>query len=246
MRTVKILIVIFVFTVPTSRCYRSNGNGLDVSVDVIYDTSFVDHADCIHPVCDILPQCGCPLGFECTLIFSTPGPVRACVPPGNRRPGETCEFFECETGALCLEGICREACMEHVDCPPYNDCIHAIEGESQRACSLTCNLIDGDPCPEGWKCVAHQSEREDRNYYSDCEVSTGDLGFLEECSESSDCVQGIGCTDDCGFFYCTSICDEDPSCPSGVPICGSDDLIGTINGIQYSFCRTWYPTDCDY
>jgi hypothetical protein len=239
--------ILFALIFSSYGCYQSHGNDLDSSVEVIFDTSFIDHAGCFRPVCDIIVQCGCPDGFMCTLVFSTPGPVRACVPVGERQSGEACSFFECAPGSICLDGVCRVACHENADCPSTDECVHDLEGEDLRACSLPCSPMDGENCLEGWKCVAHQSTGSEVKFFSDCEISTGDVEFFGECSVSSDCIQGFGCASNtCGLMFCTNLCQEDPLCPSSMPICGSDDFLGTINGIAYSFCAGWYDTECDY
>lgn len=231
-----------------SSCYGSmvpGDGGTSDQEDILADA--LEDAVCVHSHCDILPQCGCPVGYMCTL---TREGTRVCAITGLRDEGHACSEFECAPGLLCDAGVCRRACHDDIDCTQSHDCFHDIVGESIRMCDLFCDILTGDGCPEGYKCDFYRPE-EGEGLYSDCfvPVSYGQQGDL--CTHywdlnhgSLDCAQGIACRYSFDFErgFCQAFCPAShadtlsPFCPEARPCCSEGTLGATSYGITYLSC----------
>jgi len=232
--------IVFVFFIFLTNCYESRNIYFDAKiVEVIDDTSFIDHFNCSHPVCDPILQCGCPEGYMCTIIYENSSSSRVCVRPiGEKKEGESCNAYDCAPGLMCADdGICRKICKDNSDCTRNGQCYRSIEGDYLFTCNVWCNLITGENCPEELKCV--YIFKPDVPYFSDCHISTGNSGYLEDCNKASDCLQGMFCVSDvgkCGGYICSKPCQQDPVCPEEFPFCACNIGFGTIDGVTYGFC----------
>jgi hypothetical protein len=232
-----------------SGCYRS-GAKPDGDSDPRPEDALVDPVDdhgCRHHVCDILPQCGCPIGAMCSIDSAG---VRVCALAGVDREGSPCTELECAPGLLCDEGVCRRACHEDDDCIGSVECVHGIAGEEIRMCNVTCELLPNSGCPSGFRCDFYQSESRD-DFFSDCYLSISEGSEGEECQYfwhlglgSSDCALGLSCYYsidlDQGFCqpYCPEIDLDSPSeyCSMEQPCC-TEPVRATSNGTTYYTCR---------
>ena len=239
-----ILFIIFL-----TSCYESKINYFDAKiVEVIDDTSSVDHFNCSNPVCDPILQCGCPEDYMCTIIYENSSSSRVCVRPiGEKKEGESCNAYDCAPGLICSDdAICRKICKDNSDCTRNGECYRSIVGDELFTCNVWCNLITGENCPETLKCIYVYKSL--GNYFSDCHISTGNSGYFEDCNQASDCLQGMFCMNDigkCGGYICSKVCQPDPVCPEEMPICRNPyPFFGIIDGTTYSFCASDYEVDC--
>ena len=213
-------------------CYGSR-SGPDAGVDTRPSDPIVDamtDAGCTHPVCDIVPQCGCPDHAMCTLDADG---ERACVIEGSRDEGDTCSGYECAPGLVCDGGLCRRACLDSSDCSEWTECRYEVEGETVRLCTIHCEFLTNDGCPDAYKCDVYKSDESDR-YLPDCFVPVDERSHGESCDHylscghgSLDCTLGAWCyyypIDD--FGVCESMCpDSDFNtlsffCPDAFPCC---------------------------
>jgi hypothetical protein len=243
--------VVIYLLVPLCGCYNSSSTAYDSNVEIIFDTSFVDHEGCTHPVCDVAPQCGCPEGFMCTIISGSSGTQRVCATPGWKQEGEPCSTYDCAQGLVCNQGVCRRACLSDGDCLDGGRCYRDIAGDGTMTCNIWCNAVSGENCLEKFRCLLKFLEDDDI-FISDCFLATGNRDYLESCEEKTDCLQSYNCLSDyrsetgfsCFFKVCTDICQEDPMCPTEEPFCGSDHFFGTVGGIAYAFCYEFPDTGC--
>ena len=91
-----------IFVCMNPGCYDSSSDS-DASMDTWTGDALADpllDRSCSHPVCDILPQCGCPEAAMCTLDGDG---ERVCARQGGMGEGVACLEFECASGLLCDE-----------------------------------------------------------------------------------------------------------------------------------------------
>jgi hypothetical protein len=232
-------------------CYRSTTEE-DAATDPFGDP--LEEGACGHPICEIVPLCGCEAGFMCTYVE---GRGRACVVEGHAMEGQSCRDIECEAGLICDDSVCRRACYEDFDCVGSAECRHEIPGETIRMCNLTCDLVTQEGCPEGYRCDFYESPALDE-YFSECLVllRSGQEGDLCEhywhLNEGSlDCAPGLVCQYsydfECGV--CRTICSPEDEgmivsyCPEEYPCCNGT-VHAAANGERYPSCTYSYD-GCD-
>ncbi|MFY0527982.1 hypothetical protein ACN28I_34110 [Archangium gephyra] len=156
-------------------------------------------------------------GFTCrTLKTGTSnGPIRRCVPVGERREGESCDadyisrIGACRDGLRCIQQVCTVPCQldAPASCPSGHTCMDDADGPG---CVPDCEKLG---CPQGQQC-----KRLPRGG-NQC------LSRVSGTCPETPCAEGERCMMDTrrgrGTFWCARVCNPiyPDSCPSG-DVCG--------------------------
>jgi hypothetical protein len=202
-------------------------------------------SDCDETPCGLFPNCGCPSGQKCSINYEEGG--RRCVVAGDAGVAEFCEGnSDCDVDTACViiysgagetEGLCHRYCVDDDDCPgDAGICRYILTSEpTVGICSMGCDLLTSDPCPEGTKCK--WLEATGGGWYTNCiaDVGTGRMG--NSCSGEQHCDRGHFCSEG---GYCVEYCSITPTdtCTYGCrqfTIDGSPvDII--FDGVSYGYC----------
>jgi cysteine-rich repeat protein len=196
-----------------------------------------DGWECHDPVCDFIPQCGCPDGQKCTLV----GAERGCVSNGFLAEGRACSSDEeCAIGLLCAPAVgsdvplCHRFCEVADDClGPGSRCVVPVTGGSTVLCSVSCELDSGSGCPAETRCKLFQES--DGSYLTDCtgDVGSGRVGHA--CEDDGDCASGFFCAAP-DFPTCVQYCPwPDGYCEGGF-VCQPFSPAVSVGSSQYGYC----------
>jgi hypothetical protein len=188
-----------------------------------------------------LPQCGCPDGQMCAIQ----GDVVACTfePPGAPGWNQPCDAI-CAAGFTCLKtgegpaapGICHKLCDDDRDCGVGGLCALEVTGTQATvaACSVVCDLVALDSCPEDSKCIAAQETAAPERWYTFCSASGAAMAG-DACAVQKDCAAGLFCVGVDAIDQCVPWCHlATPDCASGSCVALDPPLV--VNDLEYGFC----------
>jgi MYXO-CTERM domain-containing protein len=225
---------------------RSGGGGIGAACETGADCgSGVCFAGSCSQSCDWLNPASCPSGFYCSgeaIGSCSAGGI--CVPgsAGSRAIGEACTSatecaslhcasgvcstpcipggaagcatgFSCQLGAAPGCGSCQQSGGLGAPCDVNEDCTSRLcaEVNGEGVCTELC---EAGSCPTGFGCLAAGPD------VSVCVPESGRIG--DECVTSDECLSGL-CATEAGSGYCTRLCDDGASCPSGYACVDTDD-----------------------
>ncbi|MBW2263583.1 MAG: hypothetical protein JRG91_16600 [Deltaproteobacteria bacterium] len=204
-----------------------------------------DSPPCDETPCGLLPNCGCPPGRKCAINSETD--ERHCIVAGAGTEADPCEDNgDCDEETVCIrlysyagetEALCHRYCESSDDCPgDAAVCRGVLPSEPEIGiCSIGCDLLTSDPCPDGTKCKWLETSL--GVWYTDCiaDVGTGMMG--NSCTTEEHCARGYFCSEGTCVGYCR-ISPAPDTCTFGCrqfSIGGSPaDLI--FDGVSYGFC----------
>ncbi len=135
-----------------------------------------------------------------------------CFPAGPKKIGESCESLEtafpetdftntCQTGALCINNSCREACSNDETCRDGNSCVIG-EGLELGFCGQKCTPFSAGDCGSGSTCLPLEGGQ------GLC-IEGGTKQAFEACQPGeSECVDGTLCIPfETDLGRCQPLCD---------------------------------------
>jgi hypothetical protein len=216
---------------------HADGPGADGPADApLEQDTGVDAPQCIHPVCDYFPQCGCPPGTKCDIDSSG---TRKCNPAGTKGHGSLCGAGSgaCKPGTTCTSfsgwpsGLyaCFQYCTKDADCAALGAGSHCwVKGSYYFLCTLPCDPVAQTGCPTGTQCSLYTSGA---LAGTNCTaVGTSKLGGT--CAVHSDCVGSMVCLNK----TCRQLCVVQGAytCPSSTTCTGSPAIM--IGTTKYGVC----------
>jgi hypothetical protein len=161
-------------------------------------------------VCDVYPECGCPVGMKCARPGGGAG-KETCLTNGSTPPNSACQSdSDCANGYVCNDGLCLQLCQTDQDCgqPNWHCRSMVLRGVQlgYNCCLAHCNPLmpfTSDlahvACGTGQSCWASTNDR------TQCiEVSGGGAPPNAACQGPADCDPGTGCWNLVCRSYCTA------------------------------------------
>jgi hypothetical protein len=222
--------------------------GVDPWTDTAVDTG-TDTSSCSEAPCGLVPQCGCPPGFKCSILGDG---ERACVTAGTGTRGTTCvSDDDCAAGFVCISlfsvegndmGACYPYCESAAGCPGDGSVCWEVESTADAwVCTMGCNLVSNEWCPLGSKCYVLKMADPYDEYATDCTADAGYGTQGDACTADSQCGPGYFCGADSGIDECIGYCTITPidSCSFGCQqfvdeYGGPLDL--SFDGFSYGYC----------
>lgn len=150
--------------------------------------------------CNVTQQVGCNPGERCAYLHVGTGLGEpSCVPsPGTVPLGGACTFVDngaddCTAGAVCAEGVCRQACAG-------GDCLTGFCPRLGQVCLAGCEPLAGT-CPVDQACYLSDFADEGPG----C-AAAGTVPLGAACQTANDCVPGATCSHGLSGV-CVAICD---------------------------------------
>ena len=172
-----------------------------------------DYGICVEGTSDCKPSltgADCPADKNCVPDNAACASF-SCQPFGNVPAGESCAKHEnCEKGAYCQDGTCRQVCSASLPCPDYYECvqgcstkIHYCAASGGQECTPGSTV---DTCLEGQSCIPANP--------TGCTIgfcyNHGNVVAGGQCVTHADCVLGTACFD----ATCMTICTFSKPCES--------------------------------
>ena len=191
------------------------------------------------PACDLVPvDPACTADETCDIVSGSD----RCRPVGDKLQGETCGGPNaCGDGLHCSDSIgrsraqrmCRRLCGDHGDCQEGagSRCAPAFNEPTVDVCSVHCNPVTGDGCPDGMGCTIRPTPT--GGFHTECHrAGLGRNG--DACSDIVDCATGFTCG---GMAQCTPWCrvGNDGPCPGSMR-CVSYRTPLQIGAANYGTC----------
>jgi cysteine-rich repeat protein len=202
-----------------------------------------DGWECVDPVCDLAPQCGCESGRKCTLI----GADRGCTSSGFLSEGRMCTSdVECGAGLYCAPAVATTTLLCHRFCAVDEDCLGGgsqclvpVSGGSPARtlatlCTVNCDLESGSGCPEGTRCKIFSNA--DGDYLTDCSGTVGDGRVGHACTDEADCAPGFFCPPP-PYENCMQYCVRPGGYCEGGYTCKAFDPPVMIGTREYGYCN---------
>jgi hypothetical protein len=188
---------------------------------------------CPAGVCNYQTQEGCDSDSGCQPYWTADrlGVEAACLPAGERTPGQTCnDQLRCTRGATCAGGYCRKLCcgQDWSACDAGESCFRSyalaladgtIEDTGAWLCFPvdTCSVLRTDQCAQGEDC-----KMVDPTGSQAC-VPKSPEQLHEPCSSDGACAAGLTCVGDPGEATCRLLCRAEecgePACPAAEGTC---------------------------
>ncbi|MCA9541336.1 MAG: hypothetical protein KC620_20685, partial [Myxococcales bacterium] len=221
--------------------------------------------ECFHAEAPDEEACGCALCYERFVICAGMDPFGFYVltdddrddPPGAEL-GESCLRSACQTGLLCIEGICRAPCGSDAcaagstchqgaclpSCEPGAPC--ATEGERCAITQLVGDVVVAECRPAG-DGMPGDACRAGSGYWGDCSPAftcvEGRCSALCSTEDASECAAPAVCVEIFnveGLGGCGGDCDvlaAEPTCPEGERCQRNFSNAGYRDGTEYPVGR---------
>lgn len=197
---------------------------------------------CSEDPCKLIaPQCGCEVGFGCTLDANGD---HGCAQAGPYGQGDPCnESALCEAGTVCVGyaddlTTCATFCDSDTMCEaPGGKCVVGLGDSGVNVCTENCSVIGGTGCAlPGVDCQLGITEQD--VVFTVCALS-GETDLVEQeiCLATEDCAPGFACLETTeGDLRCFQWCNVNAdSCPTDFPNCtglnvteGVPLMLGTV------------------
>lgn len=204
-----------------------------------------DGPPCDETPCGLIPNCGCPTGQKCSVTGTTH--ERQCVDAGTGTAAEPCERDdECEAETFCArmfspagadEAICFGFCRDEGDCPgDASICLRGLAPETVGYCTIGCDLLTSEPCPDGSKCKWLRTTTDVD--YTDCIADVGAGLMGSSCTGEDQCAPGYFCS---GSTTCIGYCRISPAPDTCTFGCSQFSISGSpvdlvFDGVSYGYC----------